>query len=141
MPHNETEERITYLVENGSGHPAKAYYAVLDTVAACLGEASRTRLEHISGQDLARKFADIALDLYGPMAIHVLDAWDIHNTRDIGDIVFGLVSVGLLSFSPNDKIEDFDDVYDFDDTFVKPFNASEPFPDFQIITHNSLEQN
>ena len=131
----DTAKRISYLVKSKGTHPANAYLALLDSVSACVNETSRTELEHISGQDLARKYADILLNAFGPMAMYVLQDWNIRSTRDIGEMVFDLVSVGLLFFSENDKMEDFDDVFDFHEKFVAPFEADEPYPDFQIIRH------
>jgi len=134
---DETINRLTYLVESKKKHTINAYCALLAAVQACINESSRTELEHISGQDLARKFADIVLNAYGPLSSDILDDWNIKNTRDIGEMVFDLVAVGLLFFSENDKIEDFDDVFDFHEKFVAPFDASPPYPDFQEIRHTS----
>ena len=132
---DDTLKCIEFLIESKGKHTITSYCALLDAVTECANEASRTRLEHISGQDLAIKFGDLLLSAYGPMAIYVLDSWQIKNTRDIGEMVFDLVGVGLLFFSENDKIEDFDNVFDFHEKFVAPFDADEPYPDFQEIRH------
>ena len=132
---DEITKRIEFLIESRGKHTISSYCALLDAVNECANDNSRTRLEHISGQDLARKFANLVLNAYGPMSIFVLDSWEIKNTRDIGEMVFDLVGVGLLFFSENDKIEDFDDVFDFHEKFVAPFDADEPYPDFQEIRH------
>ena len=132
---DEITKRLEFLIESKEKHTISAYCALLDAVNECANDTSRTRLEHISGQDLARKFADLVLKAYGPLSSFVLDSWEIRDTRDIGEMVFDLVGVGLLFFSENDKIEDFDDVFDFDEKFVAPFEADEPYPDFQEIRH------
>ena len=131
----ETLKRLAFLIESKGKHTIISYAALLEAVNECANDASRTSLEHISGQDLAKKYADLILNAFGPMSIYVLESWDIKNTRDIGEMVFDLVGVGLLFFSENDKIEDFDDVFDFREKFVAPFDADEPYPDFQEIRH------
>ena len=132
---DETLKRISFLIESKGKHTISSYCALLEAVNECANDTSRTRLEHISGQELAIKFADLVLNAFGPMSRHVLESWEINDTMDIGEMVFDLVGVGLLFFSENDKIEDFDDVFDFHEKFVAPFDADEPYPDFQEIRH------
>ena len=73
------------------------------------GKGSR----HISGQELSLGLRDIALERWGPLALLVLGRWGIRRTRDFGEMVFLLIGAGLLGKQPSDRIEDFDDVYDF----------------------------
>jgi uncharacterized repeat protein (TIGR04138 family) len=51
----------------------------------------------------------------------VLEEWGIHNCRDFGDIVFNMVESGLLSKTETDSRDDFQNGYDFNDAFRKPF--------------------
>ena len=51
----------------------------------------------------------------------VLGRWGVRTTRDFGEIVFALLGAGLLGKTEEDKIEDFDDLYDFDAAFRAPF--------------------
>ena len=61
---DEPLRRIEFLIESKGKHTISAYCALLDAVAACANDTSRTRIEHISGQDLALKFADLILRLW-----------------------------------------------------------------------------
>jgi uncharacterized repeat protein (TIGR04138 family) len=63
--------------------------------------------------------SEYALDQFGPMAMTVLHHWGIRQTLDFGKIVFALIGVKLLSKQPEDKLEDFDKVYDFAEVFGK----------------------
>jgi uncharacterized repeat protein (TIGR04138 family) len=72
---------------------------------------------HVSGAELAWACRDLALQQYGLTAKTVLAHWGIRTTRDLGEIVYALVDVSLLSTQPGDRVEDFDDVYDFQDAF------------------------
>jgi uncharacterized repeat protein (TIGR04138 family) len=53
------------------------------------------------------------------LARNVLESWGITSTSDFGRIVFALIQLELMQGQPQDKIEDFDDVYSFDDAFEK----------------------
>lgn len=70
---------------------------------------------HVSGSELAWACRDLALQQYGLTARTVLAHWGIRTTRDIGEMVYALVEVSLLSTQPGDRVEDFEGVYDFTD--------------------------
>jgi uncharacterized repeat protein (TIGR04138 family) len=72
---------------------------------------------HVSGAELAWACRDLALERFGLLARTVLDCWGVQDTADIGQIVFTLVQIELLSTQPGDKIEDFAGVYDFESAF------------------------
>jgi len=72
---------------------------------------------HVSGQQLCHGLRALALELWGPLAPAVLRNWNIHTTRDFGEMVFLLVRLGVLGKQDSDRIEDFDNVYDFDEAF------------------------
>ena len=59
-------------------------------------------------------------DLY-PMVPTLLANWGITCTKDVGEIVFHLIAEGIFSKSEDDRIEDFENVYDFHTAFVAPF--------------------
>ena len=67
---------------------------------------------HVTGQDLSRAAKDWAVLQYGLMAKTVLAKLGIRKTRDIGDAVYNMIEVGLMSKTPEDSVEDFDDVFD-----------------------------
>ncbi len=75
----------------------------------------------ISGAELSEGLREYALDQYGPLSMTVLNRWGLRATRDFGEIVFLLLSAGLLGKTDEDKIEDFDDLFDFDDAFRAPY--------------------
>jgi uncharacterized repeat protein (TIGR04138 family) len=92
-------------------------------------EFSQTRLperRHISGRELATACRDLALERYGVMARMVLEYWGVRSTRDIGDVVFALVELGLLISRPTDTKDEFIDLFDFDRAFERdyPWNAA-----------------
>lgn len=81
------------------------------------GEEPGEGPHHVSGRELCLALRDLALARWGPLAPVVLQRWGIHRTRDFGEMVFLLVGAGLLGRQESDRIEDFDDVYDFQKAF------------------------
>jgi uncharacterized repeat protein (TIGR04138 family) len=51
----------------------------------------------------------------------VLEYWGLRETTDVGDIVFGLVECGVLIKQDEDTLDDFADVFDFDDAFEQDY--------------------
>lgn len=70
-------------------------------------------LRHITGRDLCLAARDLALDLYGRMALTVLGRWGLRSTSDLGNVVYNLIASGDLEKDERDRREDFDDVFDF----------------------------
>ena len=60
------------------------------------------------------------------MAKTVLNSWGVRSTGDFGEIVFNLIRIGHMRKTPQDRREDFDDVYDFDTAFEEEFRISLP---------------
>ena len=81
----------------------------------------------ITGAELSEGLREYALEQFGPLTMTVLNRWGLHTTRDFGEIVFGLLKAGLLGKTDEDKIEDFDNLYDFDRAFRAPFRPK-PLP-------------
>jgi uncharacterized repeat protein (TIGR04138 family) len=81
---------------------------------------------HVSGPELLEGLRAHALDQYGPLAQTVLHAWGVRRCADFGEIVFNLIEYRMFSKTDTDRREDFSEVYDFSDAFVKPFLPREP---------------
>jgi uncharacterized repeat protein (TIGR04138 family) len=79
------------------------------------GQADSPR--HVSGQELCEALRVLALQLWGPLAREVLRRWNIHRTRDFGEMVYLMIDLGLMGKQESDDISDFDDVYDFAGAF------------------------
>ena len=76
---------------------------------------------HISGQELATGLARLATQRWGRLAKMVLNRWSVKTTRDMGEIVYLMISHNWMSAQDSDTIEDFDDVFDFEDVFEKRY--------------------
>ena len=80
-------------------------------------KTSRKGARHVSGQELALALRDLALRQWGPLAREVLRRWNIHRTRDFGEMVYFMIQQSWWGKQDTDDITDFDDVYDFRTAF------------------------
>lgn len=88
---------------------------------ARMPEGEVRQVRHVTGQDLSQALKQFAHDQYGFMAKLVLAGWGIHTTSDFGEIVYNLIKIGEMTKSPEDRREDFDDVFDFEQALVRDF--------------------
>jgi uncharacterized repeat protein (TIGR04138 family) len=79
---------------------------------------------HVTGQQLCEAMRRYAHQQYGYLAKQVLNHWGITRTSDFGEIVFNLIEIGQMRKTPDDRREDFDEVYDFDEGFQRSFQIS-----------------
>ena len=70
---------------------------------------------HVTGQELCGAIKQYAIDQYGLLARSVLRHWGVNKTDDFGEIVFNLIDIGQMRKTDNDRREDFNDVFDFDE--------------------------
>ena len=80
-----------------------------------------TTVRHVSGPELLEGVRVYALKEFGPLVMTVFAYWGLRASEDIGHMVFNLIGAGIFGKTEEDSIEDFKNVYDFQDTFVKPF--------------------
>jgi uncharacterized repeat protein (TIGR04138 family) len=99
---------------DGSYHE-RAYLFVLAALEYAQQKLPARR--HLSGAELAWACRDFALDQFGLLAPDVLAYWGVRSTRDLGRMVFLLIDVGLLARQSSDRLDDFDQVYDFAEVF------------------------
>ena len=78
-------------------------------------------VRHVAGPELLQGVREYAVKEFGPMALSVFSFWGIHRCEDIGHMVFNLIGAGIFGKTDEDSMEDFKEVYDFHEAFVKPF--------------------
>ena len=78
-------------------------------------------VRHVAGPELLQGVREYALKEFGPMALSVFSFWGIYRCEDIGHMVFNLIGAGIFGKTDEDSMEDFKEVYDFHEAFVKPF--------------------
>lgn len=125
----EFNEIVGLICKEDPRFDRKAYNFVRSALDHTVKEVKRRQPErtgksqHVSGAELLAGIRDYALDQYGPLAHTVLTTWGVKRCSDFGDIVFNLIEYNVFSKTENDRREDFAEIYDFDEAFVKPFQS------------------
>jgi uncharacterized repeat protein (TIGR04138 family) len=96
-------------------HAGELPQPVVDAVEEAGGIDKLNR--HIGGRELCWALRDYALERWGFLAPVVLRAWNIRATHDFGRIVFGFIDFDLMRKQDGDRIEDFDEVFTFEEAF------------------------
>jgi uncharacterized repeat protein (TIGR04138 family) len=110
---------LAKLREQNPRYSDTAYLFVLAALQHAIETLDEPR--HITGQELAEGVRDLAIKRFGPMARTVLEHWGIHSTADIGAIVYALIECHVLIKQESDSREDFQDVFNFDETFDRNY--------------------
>jgi uncharacterized repeat protein (TIGR04138 family) len=92
-----------WLLSEGLEHTMKQH----------LGLTEETR-RHMTGREIAEGLRALAREQFGPLARDVWRHWGINATRDWGNIVYNLIDAGLLHKHDEDRVEDFQDIYNLD---------------------------
>ncbi len=116
MPNVEfANEMLEQLTERDARFDTRAYLHVLAALQEVMDGLDRPR--HISARELTIEVGRLAMERYGLLSRTVLEHWGIHATEDVGTIVFALVDAGILVKQDEDRVEDFADVFDFEEKF------------------------
>jgi len=130
MPELDFPEIIELIYKEDTRYAKKAYDFVrlgLDYTVKELRKRDPKRAVksiHVSGPELLQGMRAYALDQFGPLAKTVLSDWGITRCRDFGAIVYNLIEYNVFSKTPDDRLEDFVDLYSFDEAFTTPFLPS-----------------
>ncbi len=118
------EEDLERILAKDTRYQRDAYHFLreaLDHTQKTIVKENRGEFRHVSGQELLSGIREYALAQFGPMAMTVLEEWGVRHCRDFGEIVFNMVEIGLLAKTDKDSRDDFQDGYEFEDAFRKPF--------------------
>ena len=130
MQNPDFAEIVTLICKEDPRFDRRAYDFVrmgLDHTVKELRKKDTARAErsrHVSGPELLDGLRAYALEQFGPLTKTVLNSWGVRRCRDFGDIVFNLIEYNVFSKTESDRREDFADIYDFEEAFVKPFAPS-----------------
>jgi uncharacterized repeat protein (TIGR04138 family) len=105
----------------------------VESAAAERDDPDEETERHVTGQQLCEAMRRYAHEQYGRLAKQVLNHWGITSTGDFGEIVFNLIEIGQMRKTPDDRREDFYDVFDFNVAFehgfqIQPVDSEEQRP-------------
>jgi uncharacterized repeat protein (TIGR04138 family) len=118
------EEAVAEITKTDNRFTSDAYFFVkeaLDFTVKQLNDFNQPHYRHVTAKELLYGFRDYTLEEFGAMGLTVLHTWGIYNCKHIGIIVFHLVNQGILGKKEEDSLDDFKEVFNFYDTFQKPF--------------------
>ena len=122
-------EALDSIVASDSRYQREAYIFLRDALDFTTKQQKKIKgatVRHVAGPELLDGVRQYALKEFGPMVITVFDNWGIHCCEDIGHMVFNLIGAGIFGKTEEDSLEDFKNVYDFEEAFVKPFAPAKP---------------
>jgi uncharacterized repeat protein (TIGR04138 family) len=128
----EFSEIVGLICKEDTRFDRKAYNFVRQALDHTVKELKRKNPErtgksqHVTGAELLLGIRAHALEQFGPLTKTVLNSWGITRCADFGDIVFNLIEYNVFSKTDSDRREDFSNLYDFDEAFVKPFAPARP---------------
>ncbi|RXK55501.1 hypothetical protein ESB00_06290 [Oleiharenicola lentus] len=126
----EFAEIVGLICKEDTRFDRKAYEFVRQGLDHTVKEVKRKQPErtgkaqHVTGAELLNGIRHYALDQYGPLAKTVLNKWGVRRCSDFGDIVFNLIEYNVFSKTESDRREDFAEIYDFEEAFVKPYQPA-----------------
>lgn len=117
------DEAVEDIVARDTRFHPDAYGFVRDSLDYTLKKAGEdiSQGRHVSGPELLDGFRIFSIDQFGPMVMTVFTEWGLRCTRDIGEIVFNLIEVGIFGKTESDTLDDFSGVYEFHTAFDHPF--------------------
>jgi uncharacterized repeat protein (TIGR04138 family) len=126
----EFSEIVGLICKEDARFDRKAYNFVRQALDQTVKETKRKnpartgKSQHVTGAELLEGIRAYALEQFGPLTKTVLNKWGITRCADFGDIVFNLIEYNVFSKTENDRREDFANLYDFDEAFVKPYRPA-----------------
>jgi uncharacterized repeat protein (TIGR04138 family) len=122
-------EALDSIVASDPRYQRDAYAFLRDALDFTTKQQKKVKgvsVRHVTGPELLDGVRQYALKEFGPLVMTVFDNWGIHSCEDIGNMVFNLIGAGVFGQTEEDSIEDFKNVYDFEEAFVKPFAPAKP---------------
>jgi len=122
-------EALESVVDSDPRYQRDGYIFLRDALDFTTKQQKKVKgvsVRHVSGPELLDGVRQYALKEFGPMVMTVFDSWGIRCSEDIGHMVFNLIGAGVFGKTEQDSIQDFKNVYDFEEAFVKPFAPEKP---------------
>lgn len=110
---------VNEILRKDNRYKKQAYSFILASLEVARHITKKSK--HVTARELLEGFKVLAQKEFGIMAKTVLESWGIKTTDDVGEIVFNLIEVGILSKTEEDQKEDFYNVFDFNEVFVQKY--------------------
>ena len=103
---SDTRRKIDEFCQQSGKYPPDAY----EFITSCVIEQINTleQIRHLSAQELLAGLKKQLREKFGFLAGNVLDLWNIKSASDVGQIIFDLIHINILSAADDDKQSDFE---------------------------------
>jgi len=118
------EQSVVAILQRDKRFDPHAYLFLKDALDFTLKRIAAAHdgvARHVSGPELLAGFRDCALEQFGPMAATLMSEWGVRKCQDVGDMVFHLIEEQVFGKQDSDRREDFMEIFDFEEAFVKPY--------------------
>lgn len=112
------------LLAADSRYAREAYHFVREVLESSQNRRrsrGRGSNEQVGARELLERIRVEAIDQFGPMTCAVFENWGVFSCEDFGEIVFNMMSEGIVLRGRRDRREDFRDGFDFAEAFRTPF--------------------
>lgn len=124
----QSDKSMEEIIRNDGRYPLEAFAFLHDALNRAVNEVygleaadpqdpESANARHVSGAQLCHSMRSLAIERWGRLAGPVLAKWNIHATLDLGNMVYLLVNNSFMRKTDEDSIEDFRDVYSFEEAF------------------------
>ena len=121
-------ETLEQVLARDTRYSREAYAFLREALEFTQKRRRKTRAPastHVSAKELLDGFREYSLQQFGPMGMTVLEYWGVRDTGDVGRMVFNLIEAGIFGRAADDRMEDFENCYSFEEAFVVPFRPVE----------------
>jgi uncharacterized repeat protein (TIGR04138 family) len=123
MP-SQPEKTLEQVLREDRRYPPEAFAFLRDGLNRAVKDAYGEDVKspppgqrHVSGQQLCQSLRALAIERWGHLARTVLARWNIRASVDFGQMVYLMIQHGFMRKTEQDSLEDFRNVYDFDEAF------------------------
>ena len=74
--------------------------------------------QHCDGIRYCANFLELSASRFGMLAPTVLETWEINSSEDLGQMIFEMTEEKMIGKSPQDKIEDFNEIFKTQEYFA-----------------------
>lgn len=106
-------------MQTDSRYRVEAYLFAQDAFLHAMAMLGERR--GLTGKELLQGIKSLGRERFGPTARLVFEHWGVKTTEDFGWVIMNMVEAGLMRKTEEDSIEDFRDVFDFQEEFEKKF--------------------
>lgn len=112
-------EKLDKIIKKDKRYSPEAYIFTIEALYYKLAKIGKKR--HLTAKELLDGIVELGKEKYGLLSLEIFRSWGCRTTDDFGEIVFSLIEIGEFSKTPEDKKEDFHNVFDLEEKLKKEY--------------------